>query len=74
MLPIVAEQPLDAAVRTRVVVTTQSPQFLDAFGDTRRTTTVLECREGKTRRLTLSGERLDSRRIRSNTVPIADRG
>lgn len=59
MLPIVAEHAVDAALRTQVVFTTHSPQFLDAFSDTRPTTTVLESREGKTLLATLSGERLD---------------
>jgi len=59
MLLIVAEHAVDAALRTQVVFTTHSPQFLDAFGDTRPTTTVLECREGSTHLATLSGERLE---------------
>ena len=46
MLPIVAEHAVDAALRTQLVFTTHSPSFLDAFGDTHPTTTVLECREG----------------------------
>jgi len=59
MLAIVAEHAVDAALRTQVVFTTHSPQFLDSFGDTRPTTTVLECREGKTHLTTLSDERLE---------------
>jgi predicted ATPase len=58
MLPIVAEHAVDAALRTQVVFTTHSPQFLDAFGETRPTTTVLECRQGQTHIATLSGDRL----------------
>jgi predicted ATPase len=58
MLPIVAEHAVDASLRAQVVFTTHSPQFLDAFGETRPTTTVLECREGKTQLSTLSDERL----------------
>lgn len=59
MLPIVAEYAVDAALRTQVVFTTHSPQFLDAFGDTHPTTTVLECREGRTHLETISGDRLE---------------
>ena len=59
MLPIVAEHAVDAALRTQVVFTTHSPQFLDAFGDTHPTTTVLECREGRTHLETISGDRLE---------------
>jgi predicted ATPase len=59
MLPIVAEHAVDAALRTQFVFTTHSPQFLDAFGDTRPTTTVLENREGNTHVATLSGDRLE---------------
>ncbi len=59
MLPIVAEHAVDASLRTQVVFTTHSPYLLDSFGDTRPTTTVLECREGQTVMETLSEERLD---------------
>jgi predicted ATPase len=59
MLPIVAEHAVDAALRTQVVFTTHSPSFLDAFGETRPTTTVLESREGQTVMETMSEERLD---------------
>jgi predicted ATPase len=58
MLPIIAEHAVDAALRTQVVFTTHSPDFLDAFGDTRPTTTVLECREGQTVLATLAEDRL----------------
>ena len=59
MMPIVAEHAVDAELRTQVVFTTHSPQFLDAFSDTQPTTTVLESREGRTYLETISGERLD---------------
>jgi predicted ATPase len=59
MLPIVAEQAVDAALRTQIVFTTHSPHFLDAFGDTRPTTTVLEAHQGQTALTTLEDERLD---------------
>jgi predicted ATPase len=48
MLPIVAEYATDASLRTQVILTTHSPQFLDAFGDTRPTTTVVKWAEGQT--------------------------
>jgi predicted ATPase len=59
MLPIVAEHAVDGALRAQVVFTTHSPQLLDAFGDTRPTTTVLECRGGRTHLETISEDRLD---------------
>jgi predicted ATPase len=59
MLPIVAEHAIDASLRSQVVFTTHSPQFLEAFGETRPTTTVLECREGRTHLATLTDERLE---------------
>jgi predicted ATPase len=58
MLPIIAELAVGAALRTQVVFTTHSPHFLDAFHDTRPTTTVLECREGQTILATLEEDRL----------------
>jgi predicted ATPase len=58
MLPIIAEHAVDAALRTQIVFTTHSPQFLDSFSATRPTATVLECREGRTVMDTLSDERL----------------
>ncbi len=48
MLPIVAEYAVDAAARTQVILTTHSPQFLDAFGETRPATTVVRWSEGET--------------------------
>jgi predicted ATPase len=48
MLPIVAEYAVDAATRSQVILTTHSPQMLDAFGDTRPTTTVAHCSDGET--------------------------
>jgi predicted ATPase len=59
MLPIIAEHAVDAALRAQVVFTTHSAQFLDSFGDTRPTTTVLECREGRTVLETIGEDRLD---------------
>ena len=48
MLPIVAEYAVDAATRCQVILTTHSPQMLDAFGDTRPTTTVAHWSDGET--------------------------
>ena len=48
MLPIVAEYAVDAAARTQVILTTHSPQFLDAFGEARPETTVVKWSEGQT--------------------------
>lgn len=59
MLPIVAEYAVDAARRTQIILTTHSPQFLDAFQETVPTTTVVEWSEGETKLKTISGESLD---------------
>jgi len=59
MLPIVAEYAVDAAERVQVILTTHSPQFLDAFDDTRSTTTVAKWVNGETILKTLSGEKLE---------------
>lgn len=48
MLPIIAEFAVEAATRTQVVLTTHSPQMLDAFGDARPTVTVTKWRDGET--------------------------
>lgn len=59
MLPIIAELAADAALRTQVIFTTHSDQFLDAFRDTRPTTTVAKWKNGETTLTTLDGEELD---------------
>jgi predicted ATPase len=59
MLPIVAEYAVDAARRTQIILTTHSPQFLDAFRDAVPTTSVAEWVDGETRLKTISGESLD---------------
>ena len=59
MLPIIAEYAVDAANRTQVIFTTHSPQFLDAFVDTKPTTTVAKWENGETTLKVLAGERLD---------------
>ncbi|MGA2938354.1 MAG: AAA family ATPase [Syntrophobacteraceae bacterium] len=58
MLPIVAEYAVDASQRAQVILTTHSPQFLNAFGDTIPVTTVTECSDGATQLRTLDGDAL----------------
>ncbi len=48
MLPLVAEFAADAARRTQVILTTHSPQFLNAFQNRADIVTVVESQEGKT--------------------------
>jgi predicted ATPase len=48
MLPLVAEYAVDASMRSQVILTTHSPQFLDAFADTRPTTTIAKWQDGET--------------------------
>jgi len=59
MLPLVAEYAVDAATRSQVILTTHSPQFLDAFVGTMPTTTVAKWQNGETALQTLRGEELD---------------
>jgi predicted ATPase len=59
MLPIIAEYAVDAAMRTQVIFTTHSPQFLDAFVDTKPTTTVAKWENGETTLKVLADEQLD---------------
>ncbi|MGD0714815.1 MAG: AAA family ATPase, partial [Gaiellaceae bacterium] len=58
MLPIVAEYAREAANKAQVILTTHSPEFLNAFGDDPPTTTVVECRDGETVLRVVSGETL----------------
>lgn len=58
MLPIVAEYAVDAALRSQVILTTHSPQFLDAFTETQPTTTVAKWTSGESALHTLTGEEL----------------
>ena len=48
MLPIIAEYAADAAERSQVILTTHSPQLLDAFGNLNPATTVVRWRNGQT--------------------------
>lgn len=57
MLPIVAEYAEEAARRTQVILTTHSPQFLDAF-KTVPTTTIVKWNEGETELQTIDGGEL----------------
>ena len=59
MLPIVAEYARDAAQHTQVILTTHSPELLDAFGNEPPTTTVVEWKDGQTMLRVLAGDRLD---------------
>jgi predicted ATPase len=59
MLRIVAEYARDAANRTQVILTTHSPELLDAFGDEPPTTTVVEWQGGQTGLRVLHGDNLD---------------
>jgi len=58
MLPIIAEYAVEASRRTQVIFTTHSDQFLDAFGDTKPTTTVAKWEEGKTTLTVLAEDEL----------------
>ena len=59
MLQIVAEYARDAARRTQVILTTHSPELLDAFGDEPPVTTVVERRDGETELRAIAGDELD---------------
>ncbi|MFZ2630874.1 MAG: AAA family ATPase [Desulfosalsimonadaceae bacterium] len=59
MLPLVAEYAVDASTRSQVILTTHSPQFLDAFSGTIPTTTVAKWENGETILQTLRGDELD---------------
>ncbi|MDA1050571.1 MAG: AAA family ATPase [Planctomycetota bacterium] len=58
MLPIIAEYARDASNRAQVVLTTHSPELLDAFGEEVPTTTVVEWRAGETTLRNVSGDEL----------------
>ena len=58
MFPIIAEYAVEAAERSQVILTTHSPQFLDAFTDTLPTTTVATWESGETTLKTLEGDLL----------------
>jgi predicted ATPase len=58
VFPIIAEYARDASNRSQVILTTHSPEFLDAFGEDIPTTTVVEWKNGETQLRTLSGDEL----------------
>ena len=55
MLPIVAEYAVEASKRSQVILTTHSPQFLDAFADSIPTVTVAKWSDGETTLEVVSG-------------------
>ena len=59
MLPIIAEYAVDASERTQVVLTTHSPQLLDAFKDVVPKTTVVKWTEGESVLQNVEGKQLD---------------
>jgi predicted ATPase len=48
MLPLIAEYAVEASLKSQVILTTHSPQFLDAFLGTKPTTTVATWQDGET--------------------------
>lgn len=58
MLPIVAEYAVAAAQKSQVILTTHSPQFLDAFGTETPSTTVASWDQGQTMLRVLEGAKL----------------
>jgi predicted ATPase len=58
MLPILAEYAVDASRRTQVVLTTHSPQLLDAFGSEKPVTTITKWLGGQTVLEKIAGEEL----------------
>jgi predicted ATPase len=58
MLRMVAEYAVDASRRTQLILTTHSPQFLDAFGDARPDVTVAQLLDGETHLRRVEGETL----------------
>ena len=58
MLSIVAEYARDASLRSQVILTTHSPEFLDAFGRDPPNTVVVDWRDGMTSLKPVSGEKL----------------
>ena len=59
MLPIIAEYAVDASDRTQVILTTHSPQFLDAFKEATPQTTVVKWSNGESFLEPVNGERLE---------------
>ncbi len=59
MLPIIAEFAQDAAMRSQIIFTTHSPQFLDALTEAKPTTTVALWENGETILRTLPKDELE---------------
>ncbi|OHB80315.1 MAG: hypothetical protein A2Z25_06190 [Planctomycetes bacterium RBG_16_55_9] len=59
MLPIVAEYAVDVSSRAQVILTTHSPQLLDAFHDTKPAATVTKWSDGITKLKKVEGEELE---------------
>lgn len=59
MLPIIAEYAVDASDRTQVILTTHSPQLLDAFKDVVPKTTVVKWDDGETVLQDVEGDMLE---------------
>src|ERR1022692_331080 len=58
MLPIIAEFAAQAATRTQVILSTHSPQMLDAFGDTLPAATIFDWAGDHTELKTVCGDEL----------------
>lgn len=59
MLPIIAEYAVDASTRTQVILTTHSPQLLDAFQEVMPETTVVKWVDGETVLQDVNGKNLE---------------
>lgn len=59
MLPLIAEYAIDASTRSQVILTTHSPNFLNAFSGTIPTTTVAKWENGETQLKTIQGKELN---------------
>ncbi|MFM8333786.1 MAG: AAA family ATPase [Candidatus Methylumidiphilus sp.] len=59
MLSIIAEFAQEAAMRSQIILTTHSPQFLDAFTESTPTTTVAQIANGETILCTLPSDELE---------------
>jgi len=59
MLPIVAEYAVAATERTQVILTTHSPQFLNAFTETQPTITIAMCAQSETHLKNLNAQAFD---------------
>lgn len=60
MLPIIAEYAVAASEKTQLVITSHSPEFLDAFTDCSPTVTLCHWEAGQTQLHMLEGERLQT--------------